>query len=286
MPDPDRTLGVLARATDFLRRAPGRAGGLVRLDRLDDVLVVGDLHGNVSAFRAALIRADLRANPRRHLVLQELIHGEDEYPDGGGDRSHQLVDAVAALICQFPGRVHLILGNHELSELTGRPIAKAGGRLNDAFHQGIRTAYATDSGRVLAAYHDLFRGLPVAVRTPNRVFLCHTLPDPAQVEQFDPGLLALDSWPAEAMARGGSLYSITWGRGADDATADRFADLVDADLFVTGHEPTDEGHRVANRRQLIIDGTPPLPSGCLFPAAGPIDLAGLVAGVVHLVERA
>jgi hypothetical protein len=278
MPDASRTLSVLDRAADYLRRTPGRTGGLVRLDRLDDVLVVGDLHGNIPAFRGALNRADLRSNPRRHLILQELIHGEAEYPDNGGDRSHQLVDAVAALICQFPGRVHLIIGNHELSELTGRPIAKAGGRLNDLFRLGIHTAYAGEARRVLESYHALFRALPVAVRTPNRVFVCHTLPDPTQIERFDPAILDHETWSPETMARGGSLYAITWGRGADDATADRFADLVDADLFITGHEPTDSGHRVANHRQLIIDGTPPLPSACLFAANGP-----LLAGVVPLV---
>ncbi len=284
MPDPDRTLGVLERARDYLRRTPGRTGGLVRLERLDDVLVVGDLHGNVAAFRQAMLRADLAARPRRHVVLQELIHGEQEYPDGGGDRSHQLVDAVAAYICQFPGRVHLILGNHELSELTGRPIAKAGALLNDLFHQGVHTAYGAKASLILTAYHALFRALPLAVRTPNRVLLCHTLPDASLIDRFDPAVLLLDEWPAKDMARGGSVYALTWGRGADDEVADRFAALVDADLFITGHEPTDDGHRIANRRQLIIDGTPPLPSGCLFPATRAVDLETLIAGVVALVE--
>lgn len=283
MADAAKLLPILARAADLLRRMPGRKGGLVWLERVDDVMVVGDLHGNVQAFRQALHRAALPANPARHLVLQELIHGPHEYPNDGGDRSHQLVDAVAAFICQFPGRVHLILGNHELSELTGRPIAKAGGRLNDFFRQGIQTAYGDAALDVMSAYHDLFRALPLAIRTPNRVMLCHTIPDAILIDRFDPGILDVDEWTAESMARGGSVYAITWGRDADDATIDRFAALVDADLFITGHQPTDEGHRIANHRQLIVDGTPPLPSACLFEARGPTDLQRLAAGVVALV---
>ena len=42
-------------------------------------MVVGDLHGNIPAFRKVLAIAALDRNPGRHLVLQELIHGKLEY---------------------------------------------------------------------------------------------------------------------------------------------------------------------------------------------------------------
>ena len=59
------------------------------------VLVAGDLHGHVENFRQLLIRADLANHPRRHFVLQEVLHGPFLYP-GGGEKSHQLLDLVAA----------------------------------------------------------------------------------------------------------------------------------------------------------------------------------------------
>jgi hypothetical protein len=253
---------------------------LITLDAsVVDVLVMGDLHGNLPGFRQALLFADLAQNPHRHLVLQELVHGPRFYPDDGGDKSHQLVDVVCALKCQFPERVHLILGNHELSELTGRPIAKAGVALNALFSQGVATAYGAHAAEVYDAYRDLFASLPLAVRTPNRVFLIHTLPDPLDLESFDPAIFDLDTWPDEAMARHGAVYAVTWGRNTEPANADRFAELVDADYFITGHQPCDNGYRRPNHRQIIIDGTDPCPTCCLFPASVPVTIESLVDSV-------
>jgi hypothetical protein len=251
----------------LFRATPGRRGSLVTLDEsVEDVMVVGDLHGNIPAFRQVLISADLANHPKRHLVLQELVHGNKHYPDDKGDKSHQLVDIVCALKCQFPDRVHLILGNHELSELTGRPIAKAGVALNALFRIGIKTAYGGSADAIYEAYKSLFSSLPLAVRTPNRVFLCHTIPDPIDMEGFDCSIFEAESWSPEAMARHGAVYAITWGRNTEGGNIDRFAELVDADWFITGHQPCEEGFRQANHRQVIIDGTEPYPAYCLFPA--------------------
>lgn len=278
MPDPQKVLATVERATELFRATPGRAGGLVRLDA-DEVMVVGDLHGNIPAFRKFLDHAALGANPGRHLVLQELVHGTRMYHDDKGDRSHQLVDVVCALKCQFPDRVHLILGNHELSELTDRPIAKGGVALNVLFRMGIETAYGEMAAPIYGAYLRLFAALPLACVTPNRVMMVHTLPDARDVESFAPTVFDADTWPGSWTARRGPVYAITWGRDTDPATADRFAEIVDADLFVTGHQPCDDGFLRANHRQLIVDGTDPLPTCCLFPARGAITIEGLVEGV-------
>lgn len=279
MPDPRKILTTIRRATDLCRATPGRQGSVVQLADADEVMVVGDLHGHNHTFAAALKDAALDAHPRRHLVLQELVHGPFSYPDDRGDRSHQLVDIVSALKCQYPDRVHLILGNHELSELTGRPISKNGVALNVLFRQGVSTAYGGSADEIYRAYLDLFATLPLAVRTENRVFLCHTIPDARYLDDFDPSILLADEWPAESLARGGSVYAMTWGRDTEQSTIDRFAKIVDADLFITGHQPCDDGFRRANDRLLIIDGTNPFPAYCRFPARGPITIDSLVDGV-------
>ncbi len=281
MPDPEKVLTTVRRAASLFRATPGRSGGVVTIEPgvATDVMVVGDLHGNIPAFRRVLETAALGKNDRRHLVLQELIHGPRMYPDEGGDRSHQLVDLVCALKCQFPDRVHLILGNHELSELTNRPIGKNGVPLNALFRRGVDTAYGELGATIYDTYKELFAGLPLAVRTPNRVFLCHTIPDAIELDGFDLNVLALDDWPAEAMKRHGTVYALTWGRDTDPQTIDRFAAMVDADWFVTGHQPCDDGFRQANHRQIIIDGTDPYPAYCLFPAESPVSIESLLAGV-------
>lgn len=279
MPDPQKVIATVQRATKLMRETPGRRGSIIELQDADEVMVVGDLHGNIPTFREVFKIADLANNPRRHLVLQELVHGPFEYPNDGGDRSHQLVDVVSALKCQFPDRVHLILGNHELSELTGRSIGKNGVMLNDLFQQGIRTAYGASAAEVYRAYLDLFAALPLMVRTENRVLLCHTLPDERYLDSLDLQVLSADAWPEEAMMRGGTIYALTWGRDNQPETADRFAAMLDADLFITGHQPCDEGYRQANHRQIIIDGTDPFPMYCLFNGRGSVTIERLLEGV-------
>jgi hypothetical protein len=283
MPDPLKLIATIRRATELTRSTPGRSGGIIELDRAAEVMVIGDLHGNLAAFKKTLAIAALDRYPARHLVVQELIHGPLMYPDDGGDRSHQLLDVFSALKCQYSDRVHHILGNHELSELTGRTIGKGREALNAKFRRGIETAYGDSSGAVYECYRGLFAALPLALRTRNRTYVCHTIPDAVDLDALDLDLLRQDVWPEEAMKRRGTIYALTWGRDTSPETADRFASMVDADFFITGHQPCDDGYRQANHRQIIIDGTDPNPSYCLFPAARPVSIESLMQ-CVHVID--
>lgn len=285
MTDLRKRLNTIRRATELTRATPGRAGGMITPERVEEIMVVGDLHGNLPAFTEVLRRAALDRHPGRHLILQELIHGKLMYAGDRGDRSHQLLDLFTALKCQYADRVHLILGNHELSELTGRVIVKDGETLNEKFRHGITTAYGAAAGEVFEAYQGLFAALPLAIRTANRVFVCHTLPDGDALDALDLDLLKADTWPAEAMVRHGTIYALTWGRDTAGETADRFAAMVDADWFITGHQPCDEGFRLANHRQIIIDGTDPFPAYCLFPTTKPMTIGSLLK-CVRIIDEA
>src|SRR6516164_2994173 len=156
MPNPVRLLHTLRQAVAAFRATPGRNGRLV-------------------IFKRVLELAALARHPGRHLVLQEVVHGPFRYP-AGGDKSHQLLDLVAALKCQFPARVHFLLGNHELAQWTNQGIAKEEGDLDAQFRQGITTAYGTYAPAVYEAYRELFAVVPLALRTVNRIFLSHSLP--------------------------------------------------------------------------------------------------------------
>ncbi len=282
MPKAEQILSLVRRAAMYCRATPGRVGGVVNLstDLVEDLLVVGDLHGNIPAFGQVLQAARLRDHPKRHLVIQELVHGNFEYPHEGGDKSHQLVDLVAALKCEFPDRVHWILGNHELSEITGRVIAKHGHELNRQFQIGIETAYGDLAETIADAYRELFCSLPIALRTPNRVWLSHTIPEGRTLDELDLSIIQRTGpWPSDAMKRGGVLYELTWGRDCSAETTDRFAALVDVDLFVTGHQACEEGFRVANPRLLIIDGSGQCPAYCCLPANEPLTIDSIAATV-------
>lgn len=279
MPPPERMLNTLRRAIDFVKATPGRSGHLVRLRNCAEVLVAGDLHGHVPNFQVVLKAADLANHPARHLVLQEVIHGQFNYPTGG-EKSHQLVDLFAALKCQFPERVHLLPGNHELAQWTNRPVGKANESLNDRFRRGVESAYGGAASDIYRAYMDLFQALPLALRTPNDVFLSHSLIPGRNLFDFDPRQLEADQYDEKEYLPGGLVYGLLWGRDTSERTAGDFLRKVDADLLVSGHIPTDDGYLVPNPKQLIVDCSASPAAYVLFAADRPLTHADLVAGVV------
>lgn len=281
MPDPHRLLRTLSQAGAAFRGTLGRRGRLVHLEAAREVLAAGDLHGNVENFRLLLEKAQLGKHPERHLVLQELIHGSFRYL-AGGDKSHQLVDLLAALKCQYPRQVHLLLGNHELAQWTGQAIAKNEFELNALFREGVDTAYGANAARIYAAYLDLFAVVPLAVRTGNRVFLSHSLPKAARLEHFDRAILEAETHRTQDLRPGGAVHALVWGRDTSKATAEKFLEKVDADLLITGHIPCERGFDVPNERQLILDCMGAPACYCLFPADRPLTQQELLACISTL----
>jgi hypothetical protein len=278
MPDPARLLRTLKQAAQAFRDTPGRKGRMVYPDQAEEVMVLGDLHGSVENFRQALQKAQLETHPKRHLVLQELIHGPFRYA-GGGDKSHQLVDLVAALKGQYPKQVHLILGNHELSQSKFQDIAKDEAALNASFREGVAEAYGPHARSIYAAYLDLFAITPLALRTANRVFISHSLPSGSRMERFSLQLIEQDRHDEQEFRPGGAIHALVWGRDTSASTAATFLEKVDADLLITGHIPCPEGFHVPNDRQLILDAQGSPACYCLFPSGRAITHEVLVASV-------
>jgi hypothetical protein len=281
MPDPERLLSTLQRAAQCFRATPGRRGRVVHLEAAQEVLVVGDLHGNLENFRLLLGIADLGHNAGRYLVLQEVIHGPHYYP-AGGDKSHQLLDLTAALKCQYPHQVHFLLGNHELAQATARRISKTELDLNQTFREGVASAYGPLAVNIYTAYQSLFAVAPVVLHTPNRVLLSHSLPPGARLPEFDPIALEREESTEADLLPGGSVHMVVWGRDTRRENVAAFLKLMDADLLVTGHIPCDRGFDLPNDLQLILDcaGTPG--GYCLFPCDRPLTHEELVSYVSTL----
>lgn len=279
MPAPDRMLTHLRQAVALVRATPGRRGHTVAPQNCTDVLVAGDLHGHVGHFQALLKLADLANRPARHFVMQEIIHGKYRYPNGG-DKSHQLVDLFAALKCQFPRQVHYLPGNHELAQWTNRPVLKADENQNALFREGVNEAYGAKFGpQVYDAYLELFQALPVALRAPNGVLICHSLPAPRSLALFDPARLERDAYDAEDLQPGGSVHSLLWGRDTTPDAATNFLRKMGCDLLVSGHIACDEGFAVPNDRQVIVDCAESPGGYVLFPTDRALTHAELVACV-------
>jgi hypothetical protein len=281
MPDPVKVLKTLQQAARSFRATPGRHGRLVNLQDSSEVMVVGDLHGHVENFRRVLDHAQLAKYPRRHLVLQELIHGPFRYP-AGGDKSHQLLDLLAALKCQFPNQVHMLLGNHELAQWTGQAIAKQESDLNQLFREGVGSAYFASASTIYAAYVPLFAEFALAVRAPNRVFISHSLPSANRFQRFDPAILEKESFETSELEPGSAVHCLVWGRDTRQDTVNQFMQKVDADLLITGHIPCPQGFAVPNDKQLILDALGAPACYCLFPSDRLLTQGELVACVKTL----
>lgn len=278
MPDPTRLLTLLRQATILTRATPGRQGQLIHLHDVDDVLILGDLHGHMGNLAAALKKAQLERFPRRHLIVQELIHGVFRYPDGS-DKSHQAVDVWAALKCQFPQRVHYLPGNHELAQWTNRSVAKGDWDLNASFLDGVRFAYGGHGNEIYAAYCELFRSLPIAIRLPNRVLVCHTLPTPRDQAQCDWERLQRLEPEAADVQPGGPIYALCWGRDVSPSNAEQFIQRMDVDWVISGHIPCEAGFAHPNPWQLILDSQGSPAAVCLCPAQCPMTRDDLLACV-------
>ncbi len=282
MPAPNRMLTHLRQALSLVRATPGRRGHIVDLQNCTEVLVAGDLHGHVGHFQVMLKFADLANHPTRHFVLQELIHGKFRYPKGG-DKSHQLVDLFAALKSQFPKQVHYIPGNHEMAQWTARPVLKADENLNAIFEEGVTEAYGAEFGpKIYETYLELFQSLPVALKAPNRVLVCHSLPAARVLPMFDPARLERDAYEADDLAPGGAVHGILWGRDTTRENVIGFLQKMEADLLVSGHVACEDGFAVPNDKQVIVDCAESPAGFVVFPTDRPLTHTELV-GCVRII---
>lgn len=279
MPAPDRILTVLRQAVALTRAAPGRTGHVLRLQDCSEVLVAGDVHGHVANFQALLHAADLDRHPTRHFVLQEIIHGRFRYAPGA-DKSHQLADLFAALKCKYPKRVHLIPGNHELAQWTGRKVLKGDEDQNRLFESGVTSAYGAEFGpQIYKIYLELFRASPLAIYCPNRVLICHSLPAQRLLPVFDPQRLEREEFEDVDIQPGGAVHSLLWGRDTEPETAKEFLKVMNADLLISGHIACDTGYEAPNDRQLIVDCAETPAGYVLFPTDRPLSHAELLTHV-------
>ena len=179
MPDPEKLLATVRRATELFRSTPGRRGGSSRSTTADEVMVVGDLHGNTPAFRKVLEVAALARHP-----------GAAPRPAGADPRAPALPRRRRRQVApaRRPGLGAEVPVPRPRPPDPGQPRALRADRPDDRQErddaqrpvpQGDRDRLRRPrDGEVYDAYRDLFAALPLAVRTPNRVFLCHTIPDP------------------------------------------------------------------------------------------------------------
>ncbi|MBN1396044.1 MAG: metallophosphoesterase [Pirellulales bacterium] len=278
----DNVISTFAEAEEANRRTPGRKGCTVEIGgEAEEVMVTGDIHGNRRNFNLIRRVAALDEHPRRHLVLQEVCHGGPVYEENGGCMSHAILEDVAALKVKYPKRVHFLLGNHEMAELSDYPIQKNRQLLNLLFRLGLQQMYGPAADEVHRSMRSFLMSCPLAVRLPWGAFISHSTPQLIEDHGFDASLLNREL-TAEDCLEGSDAFRLVWGRDYRRENAEAFCELVGAKLLITGHEPCNEGFVAPNPRQIILDCCGPAAAYVILPVHTELGHAEIMERVEEL----
>lgn len=247
----ERVIEAFRSATEENLMESARRQQVVYLPAEGELWVTGDLHDHRRNFDKAVRLSDLGANPQRHLVLHELIHG-DHYDASGAEGSWNMLYQAADLKCDFPQQVHFLLANHDLAQVHGEGIMKSGLSVCEAFSAGVKRDFGSRYPSVIAAMTEFLLSSPLAVRTPSGLFICHSLPADEHLESFDFSVFDRELTGADYRRRTGAVYQLIWGRNFTPSTAARFAERVGARMIITGHQPQETGYAQNGDRHLII----------------------------------
>lgn len=240
---------VLREAAQLNLEDPVRQGSLLTLGSAGQLVMTGDMHGSLRNFAKLQRYCALESSPARYVILHELIHMEPEPPDYL-DLSIDLLVQAARWKCDFPDQVFFLQSNHELSQLRRHEITKAGRSVLQDFERGVERRYGGQAAAVLRGVEEYIASLPLAARTVNGIFLCHSLPDPLLMESFD--MSVFERLPtAEDLSPGGSGYALVWGRFHTPRAVHYFADRLGVRQFVVGHMPQETGYAVVGDMLII-----------------------------------
>lgn len=221
------------------------------------LIATGDLHDHPNNFATLLERAHLTDDAPgepRHLTLHELIHSDRLHM--GMDFSFRQLARVAALKAEHPELVHVLLANHEIAQLTGGLIVKHGVRCVEAFDMALEHTFHDETDRVREACNAFIRSMPLALRAETTTcgdLLCaHSLPGPAGMAQFDPGVLSRPLTDDDFQMRG-SARTMVWGRGYDQEQLEDLVERWGVNMFILGHEHAEAGYQVVPPNALVLN---------------------------------
>jgi hypothetical protein len=255
---PSKILDLFYRVTELNRTDPLRNGNMIcfpggRDEEPNELLVLGDLHNhtrNIEKFRKV---AALDRFPRRHVLLQEIIHGGILGPQGE-DRSLDMLVQAMEWACQFPGQVHFILSNHDMAQVQRVAIMKDGYDLTDRFARYMHSRFGSELNAANLAFNQFVYSLPLAAITASGIMFTHSLPSARDIATFDQAILRRPLTVAD-YARNGPIYQLIWGRNQTQEVLSTLSRVWWSELFVCGHQSFDEGYSVIGDRMLILDSS-------------------------------
>lgn len=249
--DADQVIETFQTATEENNLDPLRNQQTLEFPGEGELWVAADMHDHRTNFRKFVAAADLGNNPQRHVILQELIHG-DHFDEKGREGSWEILYRAAELKCDFPAQVHFLFANHDLAQIHGEGIMKAGLSVCEAFTAGVKLAFGERRNSVNIVITEYLLSLPLAARTQHGLFFSHSMPTDDQMDAFDFTIFDRPLTGQDYLRRKGPVYQLIWGRGITPEGAAKFLSKVDAKMIVTGHQPQEMGYLRNGDQHLII----------------------------------
>ncbi|MBY0307434.1 MAG: hypothetical protein K2Q09_01705, partial [Phycisphaerales bacterium] len=209
----------------------------------------------------------------------------------GMDPSYRVLVRAAALKAVNPERVHVLLANHELSQIAGRGVMKNGVNCVKAFNDAVEYVFGDDAPGVHDALGAFIRSMPLALRcTPvvagegagGDVLCAHSLP--ADLDGFDLGVLERALTEADYQPRTGAAHAMTWGRNQLAETVGALAKAWGVAVFVLGHEEAEEGWRRLEPCGVILNSDHERGAVCRVDLSVGASLEGVLSRVEALSQ--
>jgi len=113
----DHVVSIMDNLPGRARDAQGRPGGLIDFPSGLRPIIIGDLHANTQNLRIILNNdgngKDMEAGKAACILLGDALHDDRTGHMKDMANSLEILDAVLALIAEYPGYVYYIRGNHD-----------------------------------------------------------------------------------------------------------------------------------------------------------------------------
>ena len=245
---------------------------LLRLPDRGRLLVAADLHGNLRDYLAIVAHFENLGSDGYLLFLGDLLHGPYvPFESWGGhpylrgrpyrDQSPALLLSVTELMSRYPGRVFVLLGNHEHAHIGG-PRTSLFARDEAAI---LEQRIGIENSSWLTG---LLSSLPLWAVTSSGLLFSHAAPGAllsglGDLEQLDYRLYSPPAAGADSVGNGSTgqpgaaalLGRLLWGASLPPDVARQVLGALGLTLSIYGHSVIPAGYQTIGSQQLILSSS-------------------------------
>lgn len=222
-------------------------GKLLELPKKGKALIITDIHGNLDDYNRYMSIWEKFGGHHNHLIITgDFIHAAANLKDS----SIEILDSIKDNF-ENSNNFHVLLGNHEWAHITGIPVYKGDSDQRKDFEKQLRKKYWTKWEDKLEEYKNFFMGLPIAVKTKNKIFISHSGPsnDINNIEE-------VRNITNSGYSGNTRLYDLLWNRPEKftERELNSFLKSVKCKLSIVGHTPVN-GFKTVYNKQLIVSSS-------------------------------